>query len=105
MLGDGLLAIEVAEATEETAESYEVEKILAKNVYDTVTGACEYKCRFKGYTAEHDRRIDTEKLCCDQLVAEFEAEQKCKQAEDVIAGCCAEDADNAAYIPELRLWL
>ena len=97
MLGDELLAIEAAEATEEAGESHEVEKILAKNVYDTVTGACEYKCRFKGYSAEHDRWIDTEKLCCDELIAEYEAEQKGKQAEDVIAGCCAEDAADAAY--------
>ena len=97
MLGDELLEIEAAEATEEAGESHEVEKILAKNVYDTVTGACEYKCRFKGYSAEHDRWIDTEKLCCDELIAEYEAEQKERQAEDVIAGCCAEDAANAVY--------
>ena len=51
-----------AEATEEAGESHEVEKILAKNVYDTVIGACEYKYRFKGYCAEHDRWIETEKL-------------------------------------------
>ena len=61
-----------------------------------LTGACEYKCRFKGYSAEHDRWIETEKLCCDELIAEYEAEQKGKQAEDVIAGCCAEDAAGAA---------
>ena len=97
MLGDELLAIEATEATEEAGETHEVEKILGKNVYDTVTGACEYKCRFKGYSAEHDRWIDTEKLCCDELIAEYEAEQKEGQAEDVIAGCCAEDAANAVY--------
>ena len=45
MLGDELLAIEAAEATEEAGKSHEVKKILAKNVCDTVTGACEYKCR------------------------------------------------------------
>ena len=53
-LGDELLAIKVAETTEHAGESHEVEKILAKNVYDTMTGTCEHKCRFKGYSAEHD---------------------------------------------------
>ena len=89
MLGDELLDIEVAEAPtkEELSQGYEVERIIGKNLYDPETGGCEYHCAFKGYSADHNRWIDKTEMCCDELIADYEAEQSHKE---VIAGCCAE---------------
>ena len=91
MLGDELLDIEVAEAPtkEELSQGYEVEKIVGKNLYDPETGDCEYHCAFKGYSADHNRWIDKTEMCCDELIADYEAEQS---HQEVIAGCCAEAA-------------
>ena len=96
MLGDELLDIEVTEAPteEESSQGYEVEKIVGKNLYDPETGDCEYHCAFKGYSADHYRWINKDEMCCDELIADYEAEQSHKE---VVAGCCAEAAFDVMY--------